>query len=213
MARNGIRGLRVRGARLRRGMPAVRERGAVVRGAVVRRLGVRAVGARGTLLRSAGAVLLGVLSLTGCSGDGNPAGTASQAASAAASLASAASSALASATAGAGNSLASATAEAGRRFDEFRSGLNAKGEVKAGDRMRTDSDGRSTVEVTATNPTSTSRTYVVQVDFRDKGGNLLDTVVVKVDDVPADGSKDATARSTRSLSGAVSSDVARAVRT
>ncbi|MFD1272375.1 hypothetical protein ACFQ51_12430 [Streptomyces kaempferi] len=101
----------------------------------------------------------------------------------------------------------------GRRFDEFRSGLNAKGEVKAGDRMRTDSDGRSTVEVTATNPTSTSRTYVVQVDFRDKGGNLLDTVVVKVDDVPADGSKDATARSTRSLSGAVSSDVARAVRT
>ncbi|MET8409804.1 hypothetical protein ABZV34_17190 [Streptomyces sp. NPDC005195] len=218
MARNRVRALRVRGARLRRGTPVLRgrrtaARGAVVRGAAAREFGVRVAGSRGTLLGSVGAALLGVLCVTGCSGDGNPAGTASQAASAAASLASAASSALASATAGAGNSLASATAEAGRRFDEFRSGLNAKGEVKVGDQVRTDSDGRSTVEVTATNPTSTSRTYVVQVDFRDKGGNLLDTVVVKVDDVPADGSKDATARSTRSLSGAVGGDVARAVRT
>ncbi|MFD8423690.1 hypothetical protein [Streptomyces sp. NPDC059466] len=174
---------------------------------------VPGIGARRSARGPVGVVLLGALTLTGCAGEGDPAGTASQAASAAASLASAASSVLASATAGAGNSLASATAEAGRRFDEFTSGLDAKDEVTVGDRVRTDSDGRSTVGITATNPTSTSRTYIVQVDFRDQDGKLLDTVVVKVDDVPADGSKDATARSTRSLSGAVGSDVARAVRT
>ncbi|MFG2473419.1 hypothetical protein [Streptomyces fagopyri] len=188
-------------------------READVRGTAVREVAVRGRGVRGTVLGSAGVVLLGAFCLTGCTGEGNPVTTASQAADAAASLASAASGVLGSATSGTGNSLASATAEAGRRFDEFRDGLNAKSDVRTGDRVRTGSDGRSTVEVTATNPTSTTRTYIVQVDFRDEGGKVLDTVVVMVKDVPADGSTDATARSSRTLSGAVSGDVARAVRT
>lgn len=168
---------------------------------------------RGKALAVAGAVVLAAVSLTGCANDGTPSGGASQAASAAASLASAASSALASATAGAGSALASATAEAGRRFDEFTDGLNAKSEVRTDGRVSTGSDGRSTVEVTADNPTAGSRTYIVQVDFRGEGGKLLDTVVVKVSDVPAGAAKDATARSTRTLSGDVTAEVARAVRT
>jgi len=73
-------------------------------------------------------------------------------------------------------------------------------------------NGRVTAEVTATNPTSSAKSYVVQVDFRDQSGNLLDTTVVTLDDVPAGGSKNATARSNRSLTGDVKTDVARAAR-
>jgi hypothetical protein len=140
------------------------------------------------------------VSLTGCSDNGSPADTASKAASAAASLASQA-----------GDALASATAEAGRKLDEFKNGVNAKGDVKVGG-VTPGSEGRSTAKVTVTNSASSTKTYAVQVDFRDPGGNLLDTVVVTVGDVAAGASKDATARSTRTLSGDVRADVARAVR-
>jgi hypothetical protein len=136
--------------------------------------------------------------LAGCSSGTTP----SDVASAASSLASEA-----------GGTLASATAEAGRKFDEFKNGLNAKDEVKLGGQVTIDSAGRATVKATATNPTSAAKTYAVQVDFRDKGGNLLDTVVVTLKDVPAGAAKDATARSNRTLSGDVTADVARAVRT
>ncbi|WP_405879324.1 hypothetical protein OG762_12110 [Streptomyces sp. NBC_01136] len=171
------------------------------------RNGIRRSGVRGTvpgtavvvLLLAAASLTLAAASLTGCSNNNT---SPSDIASAASSLASEA-----------GGALASATAEAGRRFDEFKSGLNAKGEVKLGDQVTTDSDGRSTVKVTATNPTPSSKTYAVQVDFRDNGGNLLDTVVVTLNDVPAGAAKDATARSTHTLSGDVTADVARAVRT
>jgi hypothetical protein len=66
--------------------------------------------------------------------------------------------------------------------------------------------------VTVTNSASSQKSYAVQVNFRDKSGNLLDTVVVTVSDVAAGASKDATARSNRTLSGDVTADVARAVR-
>lgn len=162
------------------------------------RHGIRRLSVRGTVLGAAAvAPLLAGVSLTGCSNGTSP----SDVASAASSLASVA-----------GSALASATAEAGRRLDEFKNGLDAKDEVKLGDRVTTDDGGRATVTATATNPTSSAKTYAVQVDFRDRGGNLLDTVVVTLDDVPAGAAKDATARSTRSLSGDVTADVARAVR-
>ncbi|MFD5759556.1 FxLYD domain-containing protein [Streptomyces sp. NPDC127044] len=162
--------------------------------------GIRAPGVRRAGPGSAAVVLLLALGacLAGCSDGASP----SDVASAASSLASEA-----------GDSLASATAEAGRRFNEFKNGLDAKGEVKLGDRVTIDSAGRATVKATATNPTSEAKTYAIQVDFRDKGGNLLDTVVVTLNDVPAGAAKDATARSTRTLSGDVTADVARAVRT
>lgn len=162
--------------------------------------GIRAPGVRRAGPGSAAVVLLLALGacLAGCSDGTSP----SDVASAASSLASEA-----------GDSLASATAEAGRRFNEFKNGLDAKDEVKLGDRVTIDSAGRATVKATATNPTSAAKTYAIQVDFRDKGGNLLDTVVVTLNDVPAGAAKDATARSTRTLSGDVTADVARAVRT
>lgn len=160
--------------------------------------GIRGSGVRGAAPGTAAVVLLlAAASLTGCSDDTTP----SDVTSAASSFASEA-----------GNALASATAEARRRLDEFKNGLNAKGEVKLGDQVTIDSGGRATVKVTATNPTSSAKTYAVQVDFRDKGGNLLDTVVVTLNDVPAGAAKDATARSNRTLSGDVTADVARAVR-
>ncbi|NMI57816.1 hypothetical protein HEP83_20165 [Streptomyces sp. RLA2-12] len=162
--------------------------------------GIRAPGVRRAGPGSVAVVLLLALGacLAGCSDGTSP----SDVASAASSLASEA-----------GDSLASATAEAGRRFNEFKNGLDAKDEVKLGDRVTIDSAGRATVKATATNPTSAAKTYAIQVDFRDKGGNLLDTVVVTLNDVPAGAAKDATARSTRALSGDVTADVARAVRT
>lgn len=162
--------------------------------------GIRAPGVRRAGPGSVAVVLLLALGacLAGCSDGTSP----SDVASAASSLASEA-----------GDSLASATAEAGRRFNEFKNGLDAKDEVKLGDRVTIDSAGRATVKATATNPTSEAKTYAIQVDFRDKGGNLLDTVVVTLNDVPAGAAKDATARSTRTLSGDVTADVARAVRT
>ncbi|MFE2298945.1 hypothetical protein ACFXAW_12155 [Streptomyces sp. NPDC059445] len=149
--------------------------------------------------------------LTACSDDSSPSGTASKAASAASRAASAVSEAASAATE-AGDALASATAEAGRKFDEFKGGVDAKDEVKIDGTASPDSDGRATVKVTATNPTSSAKSYVVQVDFRDQSGNLLDTTVVSVNDVAASASKDATARSNRSLTGDVKTDVARAVR-
>ncbi|MEU9138301.1 FxLYD domain-containing protein [Streptomyces sp. NPDC048404] len=142
--------------------------------------------------------------LTACSDDSSPSDAASKAASAASRAASAATRA--------GDTLASATAEAGRRFDDFKSGVDAKDEVKLDGTASPDSDGRVTVEVTATNPTSSAKSYVVQVNFRDTGGNLLDTTVVTVNDVAGGASKDGTARSNRSLTGDVKTDVARAAR-
>ncbi|WP_328555918.1 FxLYD domain-containing protein [Streptomyces sp. NBC_00358] len=149
--------------------------------------------------------------LTACSDDSSPSGTASKAASAASRAASAVSQAASAATQ-AGDALASATAEAGRRFDDFKNGVDAKDEVKLDGSASADSDGRATVELTVTNPTSSAKSYVVQVDFRDQSGNLLDTTVVTVNDVAGGASKNATARSNRSLTGDVKTGVARAVR-
>lgn len=134
--------------------------------------------------------------LTGCSDDGTP----SSVSSAASSLASQASKAL-----------ASATAEAGRKLDEIKGGVDATSDVKAGTPGK-DTDGRATVEVTATNATDATKSYAVQVDFKDGQGNWLDTVVVTVTDVPAGGTGTGTARSNRDLSGEVKAEVARAVR-
>lgn len=163
------------------------------------------------LVLAAAAMVSLAASLTACSDDSSPSDTASKAASAASRAASAVSEAASAAT-NAGDALASATAEAGRKFDEFKNGADAKDEVKLDGAASADSDGRATAKVTASNPTDSTRSYVVQVDFRDKSGNLLDTTVVTVNDVPANAAKDATARSNRALTGDVDTTVARAVR-
>ncbi|MFE9602907.1 hypothetical protein [Streptomyces hokutonensis] len=147
------------------------------------------------------AVTLTVLTgLTGCSDDSSPSSVASKAASAVASIGSQATAAI-----------ASATAEAGRRLDEVKNGVDAKDAVKLGT-PTTDSAGRSTVEVTADNKAGSAKSFAVQVEFKDTGGNLLDTVVVTVSDVPAGKSGTGTARSNRKLSGDVRAETGTALR-
>ncbi|NUP20281.1 MAG: hypothetical protein HOZ81_30185 [Streptomyces sp.] len=145
--------------------------------------------------RSSTAVLLTaatlalVTPLTSCSDDDTPSSVASKAASA----------------------YASATAEAGRQLDEIKGGIDAKDAVRLGD-TKTDSDGRSTVQVTAENTTDSTKSFTVQVNFKDEDGNLLDAAVVTVSGVAANKTANATARSTRDLSGEVKAEVARALR-
>jgi ABC-type glycerol-3-phosphate transport system substrate-binding protein len=123
--------------------------------------------------------------LTGCSGDDTPASTADKA--------------------------ESATAEAGRRLDDIQDGIDVKGDVRIGTPVA-GSDGRVRAEVTARNTDDSTRSFAVQVDFKDSGGGLVDTAIVTVDHVQAGESATATARSTHALSGDVRTDVARAVR-
>ncbi|MGW3726021.1 hypothetical protein [Streptomyces sp. NPDC000851] len=106
---------------------------------------------------------------------------------------------------------ASATAEAERRIDEITKGIDVRDDVILG-RPTTAGDGRTTVEITARNTAGSQKSFVVQVDFKNRQGDFLDTVVVTVSDVPAGRSGEATARSTHRLSGDVEVEVARAVR-
>ncbi|MFJ9005099.1 FxLYD domain-containing protein [Streptomyces canus] len=145
------------------------------------------------------AALLTTLALTGltaCSDDDSPSSVASKVASAASR---------------AGEAVSSATAEAGRRFDDIKNGVDAKDDVRLGT-PATASDGRTTVEVTATNSADSAKSFTVEVDFTDRNGKLLDAVVLTVPDVPAGGTGKGTARSTHDLSGDVRAKVPRAVR-
>ncbi|PBC63970.1 hypothetical protein BKI49_09680 [Streptomyces sp. Tue6028] len=153
-------------------------------------------GVRGLILAATATTALAAF-LAGCSEGDSPSGAVSKAASAASE---------------AGDALASATAEAGQKFDDVKNGVDAKGDVKLDGKVTPDADGRATVKLTATNSASATKSYVIQVDFRDKDGNLLGVSVVTVNDVAKGASKDATARTNRSLSGDITAGVARAVR-
>ncbi|MFJ3904337.1 hypothetical protein [Streptomyces sp. NPDC090025] len=114
----------------------------------------------------------------------------------------------------AGDIVSSATAAAAsaaqQQLDNIKDGVQATGDVKAGP---TSTDGDRTVAtVTATNPKDKAADYTVMVNFRDSGGNLLDSVVLNIDGVEPGKSKDGTARSNRTLSGATEAQVAQAVR-
>lgn len=148
--------------------------------------------------------------LTGCSGDDNASSTVSKAASAARSAGEEATAAASSLASQASSALASATAEAGRRLDDIEGGVAAKGSVELGKPAA--AGDRTKVEVTAENSTDSTKSFAVQVDFTDQAGNLLDTVVLTVPDVPAGDSGKATARSNRQLTGEARAKVARAVR-
>ncbi|GGR73752.1 hypothetical protein GCM10010269_10870 [Streptomyces humidus] len=166
---------------------------------------------KGVLMTAAcAAAILGPAGLTGCSGDSSPSSVASQAASAAQSVGSEATAAASSLASQASKAYESATAEANRLFDEIKGGIDVKNDVKLG---TPGSDGdRTTVEVSAVNKAGSTKSFAVQVDFEDSGGNWLDTVFVTLSDVPAGKTGKATARSNRKLSGEVKAVVARAVR-
>ncbi|MFF0445989.1 FxLYD domain-containing protein [Streptomyces sp. NPDC004609] len=136
----------------------------------------------------------------GCSNENTPSGVASKAASA-----------LSSVGAQATAAIASATEAAEKKLDEIKNGVDARGEVTLGT-PKTGSDGITTVEVTVRNTAGSAKSFAVQVNYRDQNGNLLDTVVVTVPDVPASGSKSATARGTHKLSGEVKAEVGTALR-
>ncbi|MER5738247.1 MULTISPECIES: hypothetical protein [unclassified Streptomyces] len=114
----------------------------------------------------------------------------------------------------AGDLVSSATAAvasaAQQKMDEIKDGANATDEVTAG---AASADGDRTVAtVTAANPEASPADYTVMVVFRDDGGNLLDTVVLTIDSVPAGASKSGTARSNRTLEGGTTAEIARALR-
>ncbi|MGW6568028.1 hypothetical protein [Streptomyces sp. NPDC054975] len=106
--------------------------------------------------------------------------------------------------------VASAADAAEEKMNQVKDGVNATGDVKAGP-AKADGD-RTTAEITATNPQDKNADYTVMVNFRDGGGNLLDSVVLNIDGVEPGKSKSATARSNRTLSGATKAEVARALR-
>ncbi|WP_406858854.1 hypothetical protein ABZO31_00850 [Streptomyces sp. HUAS MG47] len=149
---------------------------------------------------AAGALAAVVLTgLTGCSDDGgNPVSdVVSQAASVASSAVT--------------DAASKAAERAKQQLAEVKDGVDAKDEVTLGS-AATDSDGRTTVPVTARNTADSAKSFTVQVVFKDSGGALVDTVVLTISDVAAGQSKAGTARSTHKLSGTVTPSVAAALR-
>ncbi|MEU7427517.1 hypothetical protein [Streptomyces sp. NPDC040750] len=155
---------------------------------------------------AAGAVLALVVGVAavGCSDSGSPSDTAGKAASEAASAAS-------SLASQGTDALDSARAEAKRRLAEVKGGVDAKDDVTLG-AATLGGDGKVEAEVSARNTAESAKSFAVRVDFRDKGGNLLDVVVVTLKDVPAGASRNGTARGNRKLTGAVRATVGTALR-
>ncbi|MCH0538897.1 hypothetical protein I3F58_04865 [Streptomyces sp. MUM 203J] len=150
----------------------------------------------------------------GCADDdgGSPLDRASAAASAAASVGSDVASAAASAASRAPEVLASATAEVGRKFEEITDGVDARDDVALGTPVTDGETGRTLVEVTVQNSTGSERSFIVQVNFHDQDGSLVDVAVVTVRDVAAAATGTATARSTHELPSGVTADTGAALR-
>ncbi|MFD6967518.1 hypothetical protein [Streptomyces sp. NPDC059979] len=157
----------------------------------------------------AGVVLSAVaLGAAGCSnGEGNPSGAVSSAASAVKS----AGAAVSSAAAEAAKAAESAAAVAKDKLAEVKDGVDAKDQVSLG-AVAADADGYTTVPVTVRNTDDATKSFAVQVEFKDESGNLVDTVVMTVADVAGKGTGEGTARSTHKLSGTVSAQVGTALR-
>ncbi|MFE1251906.1 hypothetical protein [Streptomyces sp. NPDC058735] len=138
--------------------------------------------------------------LAGCGGSDSPEETARKAESAVGSIASRATEAV-----------ESAAAEAQRRLDDIQNGVDVKDDVRTSAPV-TGADGRVRTEVSVRNTDDSARSFAVQVDFKDAGNQLVDTVIVTVDHVQPGQSATATARSTHDLSGGIRTEVARAIR-
>ncbi|MFJ8627219.1 FxLYD domain-containing protein [Kitasatospora sp. NPDC093550] len=78
--------------------------------------------------------------------------------------------------------------------------------------MTTGTDNKTQVQLTVTNHGQQSYRYVIQVNFTDGSGNVLDATAVTVQDLAAGQSTQAAARSNRELSGTVKAEVPNAVR-
>ncbi|MGW7449363.1 hypothetical protein [Kitasatospora sp. NPDC054795] len=172
------------------------------------------------------AAVVGATALAGCSSSSKSvSGVASAAASAVekgASAVASAASALGSAAGGAGSAIASAEAQASAAVSAavsaassavsgIKGGVDAKGDVTAG-AVTTGSDGKPQVPLTVTNHGQQSYRYVIQVNFTDGSGKVVDAAAVTIQDVAVGQSSQATAHAHRDLSGTVKAEVANAVR-
>lgn len=151
---------------------------------------------------AAGVVALSLVALgaAGCS-DGE--GTPSEAVSSAASAVQSAGEAVSSAAAEAKRAAESAAAVAQDKLAEVKDGVDAKGHG---------TDGYTTVPVTVQNTDDGTKSFAVQVEFKDESGNLVDTAVVTITDVAGKGTGQGTARSTHKLSGTVTAQTGTALR-
>ncbi|MEU5806575.1 MULTISPECIES: hypothetical protein [unclassified Streptomyces] len=156
----------------------------------------------------AGAVVaVAALCTAGCSdGGGSPSEAVSKAASAVAS----AGAEVSAAASKAGDLVASASAAARDKLDQVK-GVNAKEAVTLGT-PSTESNGGTAVPVTVENTDSSTKSFAVQVNFKDDGGNTVDVAVVTIENVAGKSKGEGTARSTHTLSGKITADTARAVR-
>ncbi|MEU3568982.1 FxLYD domain-containing protein [Kitasatospora sp. NPDC036755] len=163
----------------------------------------------------------GAAVLAGCSSGKSAESVASSAAAEVkkgASAAASAASALASVAGGAGAAIASAEAQASAAVSAASSavagvkgGLDAKGDVALG-AVTTGSDGKPQVPLTVTNHGQQSYRYVIQLNFTDESGKVVDATAVTVQDVAAGQSAQATGHANRNLSGTVKAEVANAIR-
>ncbi|WP_344548648.1 hypothetical protein [Streptomyces spororaveus] len=159
---------------------------------------------------AAGVVVLSVTALgaAGCSDSG---GTPSEAVSSAASAVKSAGEAVSSADAEAERAASSGGGAAKDKLAEVKGGIDAKDQVSLGT-VTTDSSGYTTVPVTVQNTDDATKSFAVQVEFKDEAGNLVDTVVVTITDVSGKGTGQGSARSTHKLSGTVTAQTGTALR-
>ncbi|NUU25623.1 MAG: hypothetical protein HOV68_29585 [Streptomycetaceae bacterium] len=101
--------------------------------------------------------------------------------------------------------------EAGKKFDDIKDGADATKDVAAGP-VHIDGSGRAVAVVTVTNTGDRGADFLIQVEFRNSSGDLVDTVLLTVDDVAPGGQAPGTARSNVDLSGDLTAKVPRALR-
>ncbi|WP_344335815.1 FxLYD domain-containing protein, partial [Kitasatospora putterlickiae] len=104
----------------------------------------------------------------------------------------------------------SAQAAASSAIAGVKGGLDAKGDVAVGAVAFV--DDKAEVTLTVTNHGQQNSRYVIQVNFTDDSGNVLDVAAVTLPDVAVGQSAEAKARSNRDLTGSVKAEVANAVR-
>jgi len=136
--------------------------------------------------RSAGVTAAVVAALlAGCSGDTTPSDAAS--------------------------AVASAAEEAADELREIRDGMVATDDAEVR-RTEIDAQGRAVAELAVTNGGDESEGYVIQVNFHDRDGDLVDVVLVTVSSVAPGQTARATARSHDDLPERTTAEVVTAVR-
>lgn len=109
------------------------------------------------------------------------------------------------------SSVESALDRAGDEFNDFKNGVDAKNQVQVGQTAK-DPDGRVSTPVTVTNTGDKEADFLIQIEFRDTSGDLVDTIVMNIDNVAPGQEGDGTARSNLKPSEDVTGQVARALR-